>query len=140
MCSSTMNFHQMTLLRRRQFRLLAAQVSFGFGDKHPFACSRTDEIGFELGHHGENVEQQPTNRVGRVVHGPADAELDAFDREFVDEVLRIPQRTRQPVEFGDDESVTVAAGSEGLSQSGACPVGAAETVVSVDRTRSVVHS
>ena len=41
--------------------------------------------------------------------GAADAELDTFDSEFVNDVFRMAEGTSQSVEFGDDESVAVAA-------------------------------
>jgi hypothetical protein len=44
--------------------------------------------------------------------------------------------TGQSVEFGDDERVAVAARGECFAQSGACAVGAGESVVGVDQVRS----
>jgi hypothetical protein len=82
-------------------------MAFRFGYLHSFACSGADEIGFELGHHSEDVEQQPPNRVCRVVHGSTDAELHTLDLEPVDDVFRVPEGTGQSVKFGNDESVTV---------------------------------
>ena len=52
-----MNFHQVTLLGCRQFRLLAAEVTFRFGHLHSLSRFGADEVGFELCHHRENVEQ-----------------------------------------------------------------------------------
>ena len=113
-----MNFHQVTLLGCRQFRLLAAEVDFRFGHLHSLSRSGADEVGFELCHHRENVEQQSPDRVGRIVHGSADAEFDTFDGELVDDVFRIPQGTSQSVEFGNHEGVAVPARGQGFSQSG----------------------
>jgi hypothetical protein len=108
-------------------------VAFRFGYLHSFACSGADEIGFELGHHSEDVEQQPPNPVGRVVHGATDAELHALDRQFVDDVFRVPEGTGQSVKFGNDESVTIPTGGEGFAEAGAGPVSAGESVVRVDQ-------
>jgi hypothetical protein len=54
-------------LVRLQLRLLAAQPAVGFGDLHPLSGPHPDQVGFELGDHGEHVEQQPAYRVGGVV-------------------------------------------------------------------------
>jgi hypothetical protein len=70
------------------------------------------------------------------MHGAADTELDALDRELVDDVLRVSQGSGKPVEFGDHESVTVSASSQRLSQSGTCSIGASESMVGIDQIRS----
>ena len=62
-----MDFYRVTLLGCRQRGLFAARVAFGFGCLHSFACSGSDEVGFELGYHREDVEQQASDRVGRIV-------------------------------------------------------------------------
>ena len=49
--------YQVVLLGCRQFRLLAAEVAFRFGHLHSLSGSCADEVGFELCHHRENVEQ-----------------------------------------------------------------------------------
>ena len=41
-----------------QFGLLAAQFPFGAGDGHALAGAPADEIGFELGEGGEDIEEQ----------------------------------------------------------------------------------
>jgi hypothetical protein len=133
-------FHQVALLGRRQLGLFAAKVALGFGYLHSFSCSGADEVGFELCHHRQDVEQQTADRVGRIVRGSADAEFDALDSEFVDRVFGIPKRTGQPVEFGNDEGVPVPAGGESFAEAGSCPVGACESVVGVDQVRSNAES
>lgn len=102
MSAGLVHFHQMTLLRGGQLGLLATQMTFGFGHLHPLARSSADEIGFELCHHRQNIEEKPPHWVGRVMDGSADAELDAFDGEFVHDVFRVPKRARQPVKSGND--------------------------------------
>jgi hypothetical protein len=69
MSAGLVHFHQMTLLRGRQLGLLATQMTFGFGHLHPLARSSADEIGFELCHHRQNIEEKPPNWVGRVMDG-----------------------------------------------------------------------
>ena len=95
MFTRAVHFHQVTLLGRRQFRLLAAEVAFRFSHLNFLSRSGADEVGFELCHHRENVEQQSPDRVGRIVDGSTDAEFDTFDGELVDDVFRIPQRVRR---------------------------------------------
>lgn len=110
-----MDFHQVAWLCRRQFGLLASQAAFRFGNQHPLSGTGADQVGFELGHHREHVEQQTPDRVGRVMDGAADAAFDALDRELVDDALRVPQGTGQSVELGDDESVPVSARGQGFA-------------------------
>ena len=136
MCPGEVHFHQVTLLRRRQLRLFAAQMTLRLGHLHSFSCSGADQVGFELCHHRQDVEKQPSDRVGGVVNGSTDAEFDAFDGEFIDDVFRIPKRTGKPVEFGNHEGVAVPARGEGFSKTGSCSVGAGESVVGVDQVRS----
>jgi hypothetical protein len=114
-CPGKVNFHRVTLLGCRQLGLIAAQAAFRFRHLHPFACSGADEVGFELCHHRQDVEQQTPDRVGRVMNGAAHAELDACDSEFVNDVFRIPQEAGQSVEFGNYEYVPVPAGREGFA-------------------------
>jgi hypothetical protein len=63
-------------LVRLQFGLLAAQPAVRLGNLHPFSRAHPDQVGFEFGHHGEHVEQQPSDRVGRIVDRSAEAQLD----------------------------------------------------------------
>jgi len=42
-----------------------------------------DQVGLELGDHREHVEQEPADRIGRVVHRPAEVELDLAARQLV---------------------------------------------------------
>ena len=57
MYTRAVHFHQVALLGRRQFRLLAPEMAFRFSHLHSLSRSRADEVGFELCHHRENVEQ-----------------------------------------------------------------------------------
>jgi hypothetical protein len=42
-----------------------------------------DEVGFEVGDHGQDVEHQSPDRVGRVVHRACEVERDVALGEFV---------------------------------------------------------
>ena len=50
-----------------QFRLLAPQMSLGLGDLHALAGAEPNQVGLELGDHRQHVEQQPADRIGRVI-------------------------------------------------------------------------
>ena len=93
------------------------------------------EVCFEFGDHGQGGEQQPADRVGRVVHGPADVELDTGGGEFVDDVAGVGEGAGEAVELGDDEGVAAAARGERFAQPGSVAVGAGQAVVDVDAFR-----
>ena len=57
MCTRAVHVHQVALLGCRQLWLLAAEVAFRFSHLHSLSGSCADEVGFELCHHRENVEQ-----------------------------------------------------------------------------------
>jgi hypothetical protein len=114
-----------------EFGLFAAEPAFGFGDLHAFAGA--DEVGFEFGDHGQDVEEQPADGVGGVMDGSADAELHVPFGEVFDDVPGVGQGPGEPVEFGDDEGVAVPDGGEGFPQSRSFPVPAGQAVVDVDQ-------
>jgi len=66
---------QVLLLRRGQFGPLAAQSSSRFGNLHPLAGARTDQIGLEISDHREHSEEESAGRVGGIVNGTTDTEL-----------------------------------------------------------------
>ena len=66
-----------------EFGLLASEVPLGFGHLHALSGPQSDEIGFELGHHGEDIEEQPPDRIVRIVDGPAQVEAHLADGELV---------------------------------------------------------
>jgi hypothetical protein len=86
----------------------------------------------ELGDHRQHVEGQLADRVCRVMDGPAKAELDLACRELGQDVTGIRQRACEPVQLGDDQGVTGAAGRQCHQQPRTVAVGAAEAVVNVD--------
>jgi hypothetical protein len=84
-----------------EFGLLASEVSLGLGDLHALSGPQPDEIGFEFSHHGEDVEEQPSDRIGRIVDGPAQVEADLSHGQLVCNCSRIRKRPRQSIELGD---------------------------------------
>ena len=65
----------MGFLTPAEFGLFTPESTFGLGNLHAFAGSGADEIGFEFGDHGQDVEEEPAHGVGGIVDGSADAEL-----------------------------------------------------------------
>jgi hypothetical protein len=85
-------------------------VTLSLGDPHSLLGSRSDEVGFELGDHRQDVEQQPADRVGGVVHRCAETESHLALGQILSDRPSIGQRAGKPVQFGDDQRVTGAAG------------------------------
>jgi hypothetical protein len=81
------------------------------------------------------VEQQPPDRIGRVVHRAADVQPHAAGGELVDDVAAVRHGAGESIELGDDQRVTAAAGREGFAQPGSIAVGAGQAVVDVDAFR-----
>ena len=82
-------FNQVLGLVQGQLRLLTAQVTFGSRDARAFAGPSPDQIGLELSHHRQYVEQQPTDRIGGIVEGSTHAEPDLLGRELGQDVAGI---------------------------------------------------
>ncbi len=76
---------QMCFLPGVELGLLATKPPFGLGDLHALAGAQPDQVRFKLGDHRQDVEQQPTNRDGRVMQGAAEAEFDLPAGEVVDD-------------------------------------------------------
>jgi hypothetical protein len=74
---------QVCFLARVELGLLAPQPTLGLGDSHALLGAQPDEVGLEFGDHGQHVEQQPADRVGRVVDGPAEVQPHPSSRELV---------------------------------------------------------
>lgn len=117
---------QVRLLGRLELGLLAAEPPLGLGHCHPFAGPGPGEVRLELGDHREHGEQQPADRVVRVVDGAADVESDAAGGEFVDDVAGVGDGSGEPVELGDDQGVAGSAGGQCLAKAGPGSVGAGE--------------
>jgi len=93
---------------------------------------RTDQVGLELSDHRQHVEQQPTDRVSRIMHRRADAELDLAPRQILEDLAGIRQRSCQPVELGHDERVAGTTRCQRLTQAGPLAISARQSMVDVD--------
>ena len=69
------------------------------------------------------------------MHRAADVQPHSAGGEFIDDVAGVGHGAGESIEFGDDQRVAAAAGSEGLAQAGSIAVGAGQTVVDVDAFR-----
>jgi hypothetical protein len=98
----------------------------------PFSGTQPDQVGFELGDHGQHVEQQPAHGISRVVDGAAEVETDLPGSQLVRNRPGIGQRSGEPVQFGHDQGVPGPAGRQRLPQPGTFPVGARQAVIDVD--------
>ena len=127
-----MHAAEFPLLSVGQFGLLAAQFPFVAGDGHALAGTHADEIGFELGEGGEDIEEQLSHGIARVVERPAEGHLHASFPEQVGDGAGIWDGPGQPVEFRNDQRVAFAHGGEGLVEAGAGAGGAGEAVIGVD--------
>lgn len=123
---------EVSLLLLVELRLAAAQLALRLGDPQPFPGPKPDQVRFELGDDGQDVEQESTNRVGRVVHRAAEAEAHRPGGEFLGDRPSVRQRTGQPVQLGDHERVALPAGPQRLPQPWALPVGAGQPVIDID--------
>ncbi|SNR67925.1 hypothetical protein SAMN06272737_118120 [Blastococcus mobilis] len=112
--------------------LFAAQLPLGLGEPHALARAQADQVGLELGDHGQHVEQQPADRVVRVVHRAAEAQPDLAQGELLGDRPGVGQRAGQPVELGHHQGVALVAGGQRLPQPGTLPVGAGQAVIDVD--------
>ena len=127
-----MHAAEFPLLSVGQFGLLAAQFPLGAGDGHALAGAHADEIGFELGEGGEDIEEQLSHRIARVVERPAESQFHASFPKLIGDGAGIRDGPCQPVEFRNDQGVTLAYGGEGLVEAGAGTGRAGEAVISVD--------
>ena len=84
-------------------------------------------VGLALCDHRQDGEQQPAERAGGVVHGPAAVETDPAGGEFGGNVAGTGEGAGKPFEFGHHEGVAGSAGGEGFAQAGP-----GDAVVNVD--------
>ena len=123
-----MHAAEFPLLSVGQFGLLTAQFPLGAGDGHALAGAHADEIGFELGEGGEDIEEQ----LSRVVEGPSEGQFHASFPKLIGDGARIWDGPCQPVEFRHDQRFAFAHGGEGLVEAGASAGRAGEAVIGVD--------
>ena len=79
---------QMCFLPGVELGLLAAEPTLGLRYRHPFSGAQPDQVGLELRDHGHHVEQQPADRVVRIVDRGAETETDLPGGEFVGDPAR----------------------------------------------------
>ena len=120
------------LLPVGQFGLLAAQFPFDTGDGHALAGAHADEIGFELGEGGEEIEEQLSHRVARVLERLAEGQFHASFPKLIGDGSGIRDGPCQQVEFRHDQRVALAHGGEGLVEAGAGTDRPGEAVIGVD--------
>jgi len=107
--------------RRFSFGCLP-QMALGLGHLHPFPGPEADEVGLELGHHGQDVEQQPPDRVGGVADRSAQVQADLTGGELVGDRPGVRQGAGETVELGDHQAVAGPASGERLAQPRPLPV------------------
>ena len=71
------------LLTVGQFGLLAAQFPFVAGDGHALAGAHADEIGFELGEGGEDIEEHLAHGIVRVVERSSEGQFHASFQKLI---------------------------------------------------------
>jgi hypothetical protein len=98
-----MEGREMRFLACAELRLFAAQPATSSGDLHPLTGAHLDQVGFELGDHRQDVEQQPPDGVGRVVDGSAEVQLDLAGGQLIDNVSSVRQRPGEPIELRHHE-------------------------------------
>ena len=94
----------------------------------------------EFRDHGQDIEEEPADGIGGVVDGASDAELHVLRSELVDDVFRVSEGTRQPVEFGNHQGVPASARGKGFPKTRSSSVGAREAVVGIDQGGSHAQS
>ena len=95
-----MNPPQLAGLSVGEFGLLAAKLSLRAGDGHPLAGAHADQIALEFGERSEDVEEHLPHRIGRVVGGYTESQLDLAGQELVGDFTCVGNRSGQPVELG----------------------------------------
>jgi hypothetical protein len=109
--ASAPQFDEVRFLGGLELGLLALALALGLGDLHALPGAHPDQVGFELGDHRENVEQQPPDWVVRVMHRAAVTELHVGLGEFAYDVAGVGDGAGEPVESGDHEGVAVTGGA-----------------------------
>ena len=127
-----MHAAEFPLLSVGEFGLLAAQFPLGAGNIHSLAGAQADEIGFELGEGGEDIEEHLSHGIIRVVERPAEGQFHASFPKLVGDGARIWDGPCEAVEFRHDQRVAFAHGGEGLVEAGSGASGTGEAVIGVD--------
>ena len=104
----------------------------GAGDGHALAGAHADEIGFELGEGGEDIEEQLSHGIARVIERPPRASLTPRSRSWSAMARASGTDLARRSSFGTTKRVALAHGGEGLVEAGAGAGGAGEAVIGVD--------
>lgn len=91
--------------------------------------AHTDQISFELSNDAQHVEQQPADRIFRVVDATADIQGPAFGRQLGCENSGVWQGPGQPAQLGHHQCVSGSDSSHRMSQPWARPIGPGQTMV-----------
>ena len=97
-----MHASEFLLLSVGQFGLLAAQFPLCAGDGHALAGAHADEIGLELGEGGEDIEEQLSHGIARVVDRPSEGQFHASFPKLIGAGARIrslPSKRLHVLEF-----------------------------------------
>ena len=90
--------HEVLSQRGGELGFAAAELAGGLGDRHTLVSAGTDQVGLELGHHAEDVKQEPVDGVGRIVGRSPEVQGNALLCQLVRDVGRVGQRTSKTVE------------------------------------------
>lgn len=86
----------------------------------------------KLGHHSQDVEQQPAYRVSRVVAVATETKHYPFGSQLVGNVPGIRKGARQPVELGHHERIAVSARRHRFTEPRAYPIRSGKSVIDED--------
>ena len=123
------------LLLGGELGLLAPQPALGAGDLHPFARAHPDQVGLELGDHRQHVEQQPADRVARIMNRAADAQAHLPARQLLDDVASVGHRARQTIELGHHQRVAGPARRQRLTQPRPITPSTGQPMIDIDPSR-----
>ena len=108
-----MHAAEFPLLSVGEFGLLAAQFPLGASDGHALAGAHAAEIDFELGEGGEDIEEQLSHGIARVVERPAESQFHASFLKLLGDGAGIRDEPCQPVEFRHDQGVAAVRADTG---------------------------
>jgi hypothetical protein len=83
---------QLLLLFVRELGLLAPQLALGAGHGHALARAHADQVGFEFGKRGQNVEEHLPHWIGRIVDTGAKCQLHPAFNERVGDLPSVRNR------------------------------------------------